>query len=42
MCPELVRKIFAEDKNLPELEQAWTIPEGSGRLRLQDFMTIGI
>ena len=41
MCPELVLTIFGEDKNLPEFEQAWTVPEGSRRLRLPDFMPIG-
>jgi hypothetical protein len=42
MCPELVRTIFGEDKNLPEFKQSWIFPEVSRRLRLPDFMTIGI
>jgi hypothetical protein len=33
---------FGGDKNLPEFKQVWTVPEGSRRLRLPDFVTIGI
>ena len=35
----ILKKVKVKDKAIPL--QAWTVPEGSSRLRLPDFKTVG-